>query len=336
MPAAELRALVDVHAPGATVTVEGLVAIVEGADADLLDAALRRMALAHDWGEPWAQAADSPHGLAALYEVVRGRATGVGSAAVVTQRRGRDKSPRVLQVERSLGAALKEAGHTIDLVAPETTVYAWLAGGAIRIGKQLGKTDRSAFEARSNDERAHFSPVALHPRRAAALLHLARAPPGATVYDPFCGTGSFVLEAALEGYDAVGSDLDSFMVQGTLSTLADAGDAPLAGSCFVADIGDAPDLIGPVDAIVADLPYGRASGTDGEGLGALYTRAMKSFAALLAPGGHAVIGCARPELLAGIEAEGFVVVERHEDAVHKSLTRHFIVVKRVAAVGRDG
>lgn len=337
LPAAELRALLEVHDPAAHVTVDGLFAQVRaGRASDGVDKALGRMALAHAFGEPWGEAPDNEEGLANLSDIVGARSTGHGSAAIVSERRGADKAPHVGAIERRLGAALTAAGHTINLSAPDFAVYAWLADGRIRVGQRLGRVDRSAYEHRANDRRAHFSPVALHPRRAAALLHLARAKAGGTVYDPFCGTGTFVLEAALEGFRALASDLDSFMVQGTLETLTDAGPEPLDADCFVADIGEAPELVGPVDAIVTDLPYGRASGTDGEGLAALYGRAMQSFAALLRPGGHAVIGCAQPDLLGDIEGHGFAVLERHSEAVHRSLTRHFIVVKRVAIVTAPG
>lgn len=330
LPAAELRALLDVHDPRATVQLQGLVAVVVPGDAEQTDAALARMALAHEWGELWAQAPETPEGLAHLASLVRVSAKwGEGSAAVAAVRRGTGKGLDRSNVERALGGALTDSGHTIDLKAPGTTVFAWLLDGRIVAGRRLGEPDRSRFEARISDERAHFSPVSMHPRRAASLLHLARVAPGGRVYDPFCGTGGFVLEAALEGYDAWGSDLDSFMAQGTLQTLADTGPAALDGHVFVADIGDAPGLMGPVDGIVTDLPYGRSSGTDGEELRPLYGRAFAAFAALLSPGAHAVIGHPDPALLDGIEGHGFRVVERHAEQVHRSLTRHYAVAVRI-------
>jgi len=333
LPAAELRALLDVHDPLARMHTSGLVVHVErGRREGGAEAAVGRMALAHAWGQSWGDAPDTEDGLAWLCERVRERADGKGSIAVATERRGVARTMASRDIEHRLGAALAAAGHTINLAAPDRVCFAWVMDGRIRAGELLGRTDRSAFEARVGDRRAHFSPVSLHPRRAAALLHLARAVPGATVYDPFCGTGAFVLEAALEGYKAMASDLDAFMVQGTLQTLTDVPAEPLDVAAFVADIGDAPDLAGPVDAIVTDLPYGRSSGTDGEAVDLLYRRTMASIARLLRPGAHAVLGCARPELLDGWEAHGLAVVEHHSDAVHRSLTRHFIVVKRVAAV----
>lgn len=41
-----------------------------------------------------------------------------------------------------------------------------------------------------------------------------------TLYDPFCGTGTILLEALLTGCHVLGSDLDSAAVQGTVANLA--------------------------------------------------------------------------------------------------------------------
>jgi tRNA (guanine10-N2)-dimethyltransferase len=328
LPAAELRALLDVHDPGAGVTLEGLVAVVQPQDPAGTDLALSRMALAHEWGDMWAQAPETADGLAHLQALLPPASMPAGSVAVRSERRGTGKGLDRAAVERGLGSALSQAGRAVDLRAPDHTVFAWLLDGRIACGLRRGLNDRGAFEGRISDERAHFSPVSLHPRRAASLLHLARVPPGGRVYDPFCGTGGFVLEAALEGYDAWGSDLDAFMVQGTLQTLADAGPEPLAGTVFVADIADAPHLAGPVDGIVTDLPYGRGSSTDGEPLRELYTRAFAAFEDLLPQGRFAVIGHPDAALLAGVEAFGFEVLERHAEPVHRSLVRHYAVLRR--------
>lgn len=329
LPAAELRALLDVHDPKATVSVEGLVARVTPANQDGTDLALSRMALAHEWGEAWGAEPDTPTGLDALAGVARSTASGQGSAAVTSQRRGDGKSGNSLLVERRLGQALREAGHSIDLKAPTTTVFAWILEGQVHMGLLRGSPDRGAFEGRVAEKRAHFSPVGLHPRRAASLLHLARVAPGGRLYDPFCGTGTFVLEAAMEGYAALGSDLDAWMVQGTWQTLTDVPPEPLEATVFEADIGAAAALVGQVDGIVTDLPYGRSSGTMGEALVPLYGRAFAAFADLLPRGAHAVIGHPEPALLEPLAAHGFEVLERHSERAHRSLTRHFAVVRRL-------
>lgn len=332
LPAAELRALLHVHDPGASVDVNGLVARVATKSPTNCDAALRRMALAHEVAVPWATARDTPEGIDDLVAAMRNRADGRGSFAVETERRGALKSMSSVLLQKRLGAALGAAGHAIDLRKPDRVLSVWLVGGNAIVGERVAVLDRGAFESRQSEHRAHFSPVGLHPRRARSLLHLARIASSGTIYDPFCGTGGFLLEAALEGHHVIGSDMDSFMVQGSLQTLADAGPEPLAGDAFVADIADAPRLVGNVDGIVTDLPYGRASGTAGEPPSQLYERAFVAFAQLLRPGAYAVVGCAQPELLPDPARHGFRLVESHSERVHKTLTRHYVVLLRNARV----
>lgn len=53
----------------------------------------------------------------------------------------------------------------------------------------------------------------LPPKLAQILLNLAHPEAGATVFDPFCGTGVILQEALLSGYSVLGSDLTNDMVQ---------------------------------------------------------------------------------------------------------------------------
>lgn len=47
-------------------------------------------------------------------------------------------------------------------------------------------------------------------------------PPGGTVLDPFMGSGSTILAADREGFDAIGIDQDAHAVEITRRRLADA------------------------------------------------------------------------------------------------------------------
>ncbi len=337
LPEAELKALLAVHAPVARVVLyrEGLVADVAGGTAKEVDSALTRMALAHAWMEPWGRFDASKEGLEAAASIVQEHTDGRGSVAVHSLRRAGDArgGPEAVSrsgIERRLGSALAAAGHPIDLQDPDWVLDVWVVGQTLHVGRRMGVVDRSRFERRVLEERDHFSPVSMHPRRAASLLHLARVPPGGVVLDPFCGTGGMVLEAALDGYQVWGSDLDAWMVQGCLSTLADAGPEPVDGSVFVADVGDVPGLLPVISGgVVTDLPYGRASTTNREDLMALYRRAFQAMREVLAPGGLAVVGLADPSLLVAATDAGGTVMETHEERVHRSLTRTYAVVKWV-------
>jgi tRNA G10 N-methylase Trm11 len=59
----------------------------------------------------------------------------------------------------------------------------------------------------------------LPPKLAQIIVNLARPQPGATVLDPFCGTGVILQEAALMGYNVYGTDLETRMVDYTEANL---------------------------------------------------------------------------------------------------------------------
>lgn len=223
------------------------------------------------------------------------------------------------RIERWLGALLADRG-SVDLGEPERVVRVLLEDGRALVGVEAAEVDRSAYQARHPEQRPFFSPVSTHPRLARAQVNLARAPPGSRVWDPFCGTGGLVLEAALAGYEAIGSDLDPEMIQGTRENLA-AFDAE--AELVQGDVADVAAGLDPVAAVVTDPPYGRASTTHREDPTELYRRFFTAADRVLKPGGRVVVVLPEPEQDLGA-AHGFELVEAHAWKVHGSLTRHLL------------
>lgn len=59
----------------------------------------------------------------------------------------------------------------------------------------------------------------LPPKLAQIMLNLSvKDEKSGTVLDPFCGTGVLLQEAALAGFDFIGSDIEPRMVEMTLTT----------------------------------------------------------------------------------------------------------------------
>ncbi|NIP34812.1 MAG: methyltransferase domain-containing protein, partial [Thermoplasmata archaeon] len=79
-------------------------------------------------------------------------------------------------------------------------------------------------------------PISLHPKYARAMVNLAKVPLGGRILDPFCGTGGVLIEAALLGYEPLGSDIDPRMVEGSRRNLEAMG---LQAGLEVADVSDA-------------------------------------------------------------------------------------------------
>jgi hypothetical protein len=77
----------------------------------------------------------------------------------------------------------------------------------------------------------HTYPARMHPATAARLVR-ALSGGGATVLDPFCGSGTVLVEAMIAGRRAVGTDLNPIAVRlAALKTTVRSGSAPGVASC---------------------------------------------------------------------------------------------------------
>ena len=227
--------------------------------------------------------------------------------------------------ERDLGSVLVDRGFQVDLDDPDHELRAVFSDDVCLLGWQVGER-AAAFGSRAPTDRPFFQPGSMAPVDARAYVNLAagRALPDATVLDPMCGTGGFLLEAGLIGARPVGSDAQWKMARGTAENLADV--VPDARWDVVR--GDAtalPFADDVADAVVFDAPYGRQSKVAGHELEALVGGALAE-AARLAPscvlvGDRSYEGAARDA--------GWTVDSRFERRVHGSLTRHVHVLRRV-------
>jgi 16S rRNA G966 N2-methylase RsmD len=103
---------------------------------------------------------------------------------------------------------------------------------------------------RLHESKPYRTSNSLPARLARAVLNLV-SPPAGSILDPFCGTGSILLEAAALGLTAYGLDRNIKMVGMTRRNLAHFGYSAQAV------LGDAAQCTQVADAIVTDLPYGR-------------------------------------------------------------------------------
>lgn len=281
-----------------------------------------RLALAHRCAEPWL-----PMELEAMER--RLSEAGRSGAAAAFQWVSKTPAPRPTDTLQRLGAAYRSGGGRISLDHP-TRRY-WVEPGPegqLRLFEEAGVVDRTALAARSTPHLPFQRPVTLAPRLARALVNMTRVGPGDRVVDPFLGTGSLLVEAAMLGARTVGVDVSASMVQGALQNFAHLGQSPEV--LRQADAAEAASEFpeGSFDALVTDPPYGRASGTRGEAPERLWSRALVAWTTRVRPGGRLGIvvpaGAAVPDLDARLE---LAIPQR----VHRSLTREFRVYRREAA-----
>ena len=214
--------------------------------------------------------------------------------------------------------------NSVDLMDPDTEIRV-IISQRCHIGIKLVKIHRADYESRKVQFRPYFSPVSLHPRLARALVNLSRVKKDQNLLDPFCGTGGVLIEAGLIGARPLGSDIDERMVSGCKENLSSLGveNAEL----FRADISEVKNMVGKVDTIATDPPYGRAASTNREEIFSLYERTFASFNEIIRPGGYISVLLPDKELIR-LGEKYMSLKESYSMRVHRSLTRHFCVYKK--------
>ncbi len=225
-------------------------------------------------------------------------------------------------LEASVGRSLASTGR-VDLENPEMDIRLIVSRRA-HLYRVAASVDRADFDSRKAERRPAFRPVSLHPKFARALVNLTGVSRGETLLDPFCGTGGILMEAALVGARAVGSDLRQETVTGCQENLGFFGLEADVRACDVSRIAEEFER---VDAIATDPPYGRSATTMGEELPRLMERAFNAFQSVLRRGGRVAVCLPRLEYL-DIGRKHLRLREWHSLRVHRSLSRHFSVFEK--------
>jgi tRNA (guanine10-N2)-dimethyltransferase len=219
------------------------------------------------------------------------------------------------EFERMIGAMID---GPVSLKNPETEYRAILSEDRCYFGKVLFTFDRGSFDARNPGKREFFHPGVMMPRMVRTLVNIACVQPHDIVLDPFCGTGGILIEADLLGAQAIGSDFDPLMVMGSRQNIPES-------DLMLADATQLPFGDDTVDVVVTDFPYGQSVCIKkADTMDMLYGDALEEICRVLKPGKRAVVVTHRD--ISPIAAEYFTVLQRHDQRVHKSLTRRVLVL----------
>jgi tRNA (guanine10-N2)-dimethyltransferase len=217
--------------------------------------------------------------------------------------------------ERMIGTMIS---GQVSLKNPEVEYRAVLSGDRCYFGKVLFSFNRGAYDVRNPGKRNFFHPGVMMPRMARTLVNIAGVQNGTSMLDPFCGTGGILIEAYLLGAHAIGSDFDPMMILGSKKNISGA-------DLITADVMHLPFSDHVMDAVVTDFPYGQSvciRKTDS--LDMLYGDALEEIRRVLKKGKRAVVVTHRD--ISPVAAEYFTLLQRHEQRVHRSLTRRVLVL----------
>jgi tRNA (guanine10-N2)-dimethyltransferase len=209
----------------------------------------------------------------------------------------------------------------IDLDSPEYEL-SLLRGSEDLLAITSPGTMKQQWSLRRPRSRPYFHPSAIFPKLSRALVNLSRCAEGKVFFDPFGGTGSLPIEASLVGARVAFMDRSDQMVRGALSNMRYFRQDWLG--VVRADSGSMP--FRTVDAVATDIPYGRASSTQGRSPSDILVLLLNSLADIMRPGAFVVV--MHPQ---NVEVRGdpdFQLHEEHHLHVHKLLTRTISVLER--------
>jgi len=238
-----------------------------------------------------------------------------------------DQTINTMELEIKLGQQILKSvpEAKVNLKQPDKIFIGIITDEKLVFGLKLTEISSKTFSERRPRKKPFFHPSAMPAKLARCMINFAHAKAEKTLLDPFCGTGSTLIEAAYIGCDIFGVDAAKRMVLGCRKNLRFFNIN--ADGLFLADARKLPFF--KVDCIVTDPPYGRSASTLKSTTRELVHEVLLSAYSLL-PIGHRIC-IASPKTLniraIGVSI-GFKHVESHFAYVHRTLTREIAVFEK--------
>jgi tRNA (guanine10-N2)-dimethyltransferase len=229
-----------------------------------------------------------------------------------------------MDFERKLGKQILKStsGTKVDLEKPDKTFLGVLTSHKLVFGLKLTEITPKTFSERRPRKKPFFHPSAMPSKLARCMVNLAHAKSGELVLDPFAGTGSVMIEAALIGCRVLGLDVQRKMLTGCRENLEHFKLEP--EGLLVADSRKLP--LTKIEHIITDPPYGRSATTMKSTTKRIVTDLLQSASRLLAAGQRICIASPKTLNIVQVGKEvGYDHIESHFAYVHRTLTREIAV-----------
>jgi tRNA (guanine10-N2)-dimethyltransferase len=214
----------------------------------------------------------------------------------------------------------------VNLKTPSKTFFGVLTNDRLIFGVKLTEIEPKTFSERRPRKKPFFHPSAMPSKLARCMVNLARASTGELVLDPFCGTGSVMIEAAFIGCRVLGFDVQRRMAVGCRKNLRHFHVDP--EGLVIADSRKLP--LTKLDCLVTDPPYGRSASTMKSTTKQIVEEVLFSARALLSKGQRICIASPKTLNIARIGSElGYKHLESHFAYVHRTLTREIAVFEKI-------
>lgn len=239
-----------------------------------------------------------------------------------------DTALNTMTLEGQLGKLIlgKVPDAKVDLKSADKTFLGIITSEKLILGLKLTDITSKTFSERRPRKKPFFHPSAMPSKMARCMVNLTRAKAESVLLDPFCGTGTSLIEATFIGCRAVGVDAQKRMVVGTKKNLAHFGIS--AEGLIWGDSRKIP--LTKVDVVVTDPPYGRSSSTLKSTTMQLVMDVLAVAHGLLGVGQRICIASPKTLNITRLGEElGFRHVESHFAYVHATLTREIAVFEKV-------
>jgi tRNA (guanine10-N2)-dimethyltransferase len=331
LPASELKAILEAE-DYAFKPLEKLdQALRLKAELDCIEAIKRRAAFTRICGlELLSCEAETSKIVKATHSISLNAVLDDGESFVVRVKRVKNYASKIdgMALERKLGElVLKEKTKAkVNLKNPDKTFIGILTDGKFIFGVKLAEIAPKPFVERRPKKKPFFHPSAMAAKLARCMVNLAKPKTGELLFDPFCGTGSMLIEAALIGCRVLGLDIQRRMVRGSLKNLAYFHINP--EGVIVADARNPP--ITKIDCVVTDPPYGRSATTRKRTTKQIVEEVLMTAHSMLDNGRRVCMASPKTLNIGHIGTDlGYKHLESHLVYVHRGLTREVAVFEKV-------
>jgi len=233
-----------------------------------------------------------------------------------------------MTLERTVGALIVDKYPTakVNLKTPQTAFIGILTEDRFVFGARLAEIQAKPFVERRPRKKPFFHPSAMQAKLARCMINLAQPKAGETVLDPFCGTGTMLIEAKLIGCHALGLDIQRRMAKGTMRNMDHFNVKP--EGIIIADAKNPP--LTKVDCVVTDPPYGISSTTLKRTTKQIIEEVLTAVYEVLSNGRRVCMAAPKKLDIVHVGTSlSYKHLESHFVYVHRSLTREIVVFEKV-------
>lgn len=231
-------------------------------------------------------------------------------------------------LEAKLGRIIlrKAPEAKVNLKKPDKPFLGILTNNSLVFGLKQTEIQPKTYSERRPRKKPFFHPSAMPSKLARCMVNLACARADSLLLDPFCGTGSVMIEAAFVGCRVLGMDIQRRMAAGCRKNLNHFKVLP--EGLVIADSRKLP--LTQLDCLVTDPPYGRSASTMKSTTKLLVEGVLDSAYPLLRTGQQICIASPKTLCIARIGSKlGYKHLESHFAYVHRTLTREIAVFQKI-------